>query len=116
MALTDKQISELRSIATSRYGSRQSPVTQPTVTAPQTARQRMMLDEEDEDKWYRGTMPTSSETLARIYTIGKSDPQQGQKLFDAFTSFQSDSKGNVTHCESPIDSIWRRRGNGSWNL
>lgn len=61
-----------------------------TATAPQTARQRMMLDEEDEDKWYRGTMPTSSETLARIYTIGKSDPQQGQKLFDAFTSFQSD--------------------------
>lgn len=61
-----------------------------TVSAPQTARQRMMLDEEDEDKWYRGTMPTSSETLARIYTIGKSDPQQGQKLFDAFTSFQSD--------------------------
>ena len=61
-----------------------------TVTAPQTARQRMMLDEEDEDKWYRGTMPTSSETLARIYTIGKSDPQQGQKLFDAFTSFQND--------------------------
>lgn len=61
-----------------------------TATAPQTARQRMMLDEEDEDKWYRGMMPTSSETLARIYTIGKSDPQQGQKLFDAFTSFQSD--------------------------
>ena len=61
-----------------------------TAAAPQTARQRMMLDEEDEDKWYRGTMPTSSETLARIYTIGKSDPQQGQKLFDAFTSFQND--------------------------
>lgn len=50
----------------------------------------MMLDEEDEDKWYRGTMPTSSETLARIYTIAKDDPAQGQKLFDAFTSFQSD--------------------------
>lgn len=61
-----------------------------TATAPQTARQRMMLDEDDEDKWYRGTMPTSSESLARIYTIAKSDPQQGQKLFDAFTSFQSD--------------------------
>lgn len=61
-----------------------------SAAAPQTARQRMMLDEEDEDKWYRGMMPTSSETLARIYTIGKSDPQQGQKLFDAFTSFQSD--------------------------
>ena len=62
-----------------------------TVSLPKTtARQRMMLDEEDEDKWYRGTMPTSSETLARIFTIGKSDPQQGQELFDAFTSYQND--------------------------
>lgn len=96
MAPTGNQINALRDIASSHYGDWKKPSgqaktdVQTTIPVPKTARQRMMLDEEDEDKWYRGTMPTSSETLARIYTIAKDDPAQGQKLFDAFTSFQSD--------------------------
>jgi len=78
--------------SSSSVGTRSTTVS-PTITMPkQTARQRMLAQEEDEDedRWYKGDTPTSSEIAARIYTIGKNDPEQGEALWNAFSGFTSD--------------------------
>lgn len=71
-------------------------VSAPTVTMPtQTARQRMLMQEEDDDRWYAGSEPTQSEILARIYTIGQQDPKQGEQLWNAFSAFSSDPSSPI---------------------
>lgn len=71
-------------------------VSAPTVTMPtQTARQRMLMQEEEDDRWYTGSEPTQSEILARIYTIGQQDPQQGEQLWNAFSAFSSDPSSPI---------------------
>lgn len=55
-----------------------------------SARQRLMFQEEEEEKWFRGDEPTGSEIAARIFKIGRDDPAQGEQLWNAFTRFQSD--------------------------
>lgn len=70
-------------------GSSRTQATQPTVTM-NSARQRLMFQEEEEEKWYRGSEPTRSEVTARICRIGQEDPEQGEKLWSMFTELQSD--------------------------
>lgn len=57
------------------------------LTTSSEARKYLLRDlkqEQEEDKWYAGDVPTSSETLARIYTISQQDPQKGQQLWDEY--------------------------------
>ena len=70
----------------------QSSVAQTTVKLPQTqsARQRMMFQEEKQDKWYKNDQPTSSEILARIYTVSQQDFSRGEQLWNTFQTFQND--------------------------
>lgn len=81
----------------SSAGTKQTGAAAPTVTMPkQSARQRMLMQEdEEEDRWYKGNEPTSSEILARIYTIGKDDPKQGEQLWSAFSSFANDPSSPI---------------------
>ena len=56
-----------------------------------SARQKLMYQpEEEEEKWYKGQTPTSSETLARIFTISKSNPTSGEPLWNAYMQFADD--------------------------
>lgn len=56
-----------------------------------SARQKLMYQpEEEEEKWYKGQTPTSSETLARIFTISKSNPASGEPLWNAYMQFADD--------------------------
>lgn len=70
----------------------QSGAAQATVKLPQTqsARQRMMFQEEKQDKWYKNDQPTSSEILARIYTVSQQDFSRGEQLWNTFQTFQND--------------------------
>lgn len=64
----------------------------PTATAQkaQTARQKMLYQQEEQPKWYGGETPTRSEAQAQIYRISQQDPAKGKQLFDAFQTFQAD--------------------------
>lgn len=64
----------------------------PTATAQkaQTARQKMLYQQEEQPKWYSGETPTRSEAQAQIYRISQQDPAKGKQLFDAFQTFQAD--------------------------
>lgn len=64
----------------------------PTATAQkaQTARQKMLYQQEEQPKWYSGETPTRSEAQAQIYRISQQDPAKGKQLFDAFRTFQAD--------------------------
>ncbi len=66
-----------------------APPIQPTVPL-NSARQRLMFQEEEEEKWFRGDEPTGGEIAARIFEIGRDDPAQGEQLWNAFARFQSD--------------------------
>lgn len=70
----------------------QSGAAQATVKLPQTqsARQRMMFQEEKQDRWYKNDQPTSSEILARIYTVSQQDFSRGEQLWNTFQTFQND--------------------------
>lgn len=56
----------------------------------QTARQKMLYQQEEQPKWYSGDTPTRSEAQAQIYRISQQDPEKGKQLFDAFQTFQAD--------------------------
>lgn len=79
-------------------GGVNSTITMPTVKTPkQTARQRMLAQEEDEEerRWYKGNEPTSSEIVARIYSIGKDDSAKGEQLWNAFSQLSADPSSPV---------------------
>lgn len=59
-------------------------------TQPQSATQQLQFQQKPQEKWYKGSQPTSSEFLAQIYTISQQDPVKGQDLFSAYTTLQSD--------------------------
>ena len=56
----------------------------------QTSRQKVLSQPVQEDKWYQGTMPTTSEMLARIYDIGKTDQQRASTLLDMYNHLSVD--------------------------
>ena len=62
----------------------------PTAQKAQTARQKMLYQQEEQPKWYSGETPTRSEAQAQIYRISQQDPAKGKQLFDAFQTFQAD--------------------------
>ena len=62
----------------------------PTAKKAQTARQKMLYQQEEQPKWYSGETPTRSEAQAQIYRISQQDPAKGKQLFDAFQTFQAD--------------------------
>lgn len=62
----------------------------PTAQKAQTARQKMLYQQEEQPKWYSGDTPTRSEAQAQIYRISQQDPEKGKQLFDAFQAFQAD--------------------------
>ena len=68
-----------------------------TVKLPQmqTARQKMLFQEEEQERWYKGEEPTSSEIMARIYTISQDDPTTGEKLWNNFQTFQNDPSSSI---------------------
>lgn len=68
-----------------------------TVKLPQaqSARQKMLFQEEEQEKWYLGDQPTTSEVMARIYTISQDDPTTGEQLWNAFQTFQNDPSSPV---------------------
>lgn len=61
-----------------------------TTQRAQTARQKMLYQQEEQPKWYSGDTPTRSEAQAQIYRISQVDPAKGRELFDAFQTFQAD--------------------------
>lgn len=61
-----------------------------TTQRAQTARQKMLYQQEEQPKWYSGDTPTRSEAQAQIYRISQQDPEKGKQLFDAFQTFQAD--------------------------
>lgn len=68
-----------------------------TVKLPQvqSARQKMLFQEEEQEKWYRGDQPTTSEILARIYTVSQDNPTEGEQLWNTFQTFQNDPSSPV---------------------
>lgn len=79
-----------------------------TMTAP-TARQNLLSrpDEDEEERWYKGSTPTASEMAARIMKIGKSDPTRGEELWSAFSHYyQNDAS-------SPIYNPYARATNSA---
>lgn len=68
-----------------------------TVKLPQTqsARQKMLFQEEEQERWYKGDEPTSSEIMARIYTISQNDPATGEQLWNNFQTFQNDPSSPI---------------------
>lgn len=74
----------------------QPTVQQPTVQQPTqtvqmpTVRQKLLAQQEPEESWYKGDQPTSSEVMARIYTIGQTNPNQASQLWDVFQGYQKD--------------------------
>lgn len=54
------------------------------------AQQKLLYQPETRKKWYSGDTPTSSEVLARIYSIGKTDSALGNNLYNTFTGYLSD--------------------------
>lgn len=62
----------------------------PPAQKAQTARQKMLYQQEEQPKWYSGDTPTRSEAQAQIYRISQVDPAKGKQLFDAFQTFQAD--------------------------
>lgn len=62
----------------------------PTAQKTQTARQKMLYQQEAQPKWYSGDTPTRSEAQAQIYRISQVDPAKGRELFDAFQTFTAD--------------------------
>ena len=59
-----------------------------------SARQQL-LTQPTEEKWYSGSTPTNSEVLARIYTIGRNDPEQGKKLFYSYENMRKDPSSPI---------------------
>ena len=79
-----------------------------TMNAP-TARQNLLSrpDEDEEERWYKGDIPTASEMAARITKIGKSDPARGEQLWSAFSHYyQNDAS-------SPIYNPYTRATNSA---
>lgn len=62
----------------------------PIAQKTQTARQKMLYQQEAQPKWYSGDTPTRSEAQAQIYRISQVDPTKGRELFDAFQTFTAD--------------------------
>lgn len=61
-----------------------------------TARQRLLHTSiDEEEKWYKGDTPTTSETLARVYTIAQSNPNKGEALWNAYLQFADDPSSPV---------------------
>lgn len=81
-------------------GTQKQAVVKPTVTtakrdrltATPTKRQSLLFQpqEDEEERWYKGDQPTSSEVLARIYTQYKDKPEEGQQALNEFVRFQDD--------------------------
>lgn len=63
---------------------------------PQTAQQQLQSKQEPQqaEKWYQGSQPTFNESLARIYTISKTDYNKGKQLYDQLMGFASDPTSN----------------------
>lgn len=79
-----------------------------TMNTP-TARQNLLSrpDEDEEERWYKGGIPTASEMAARITKIGKSDPARGEQLWSAFSHYyQNDAS-------SPIYNPYTRATNSA---
>lgn len=85
---------------------------QTTVSLPvstnMSARQRLLAQPTQTDKWYSGDSPTSSEIMARIYTIGKINPEEGKQLYTTYQTMQADPS-------SPIYNPYTRSTNKAIN-
>lgn len=55
------------------------------------ARQKLLAQQEAASKWYQGDTPTSSEALARIYTIAQEDSARAEQLYNAYIGFTQDA-------------------------
>lgn len=75
-----------------------SPVADNVNKSKTTARQTMMAMPAPQSKWYKGNQPTSAEMVARIYSIGKVDSEQGRKLFDDFSALRQDPTSPIYDC------------------
>lgn len=72
---------------------------QPTVAMPSasnvSARQRLLYQPTQDDKWYSGDAPTSSDIMARIFTIGKTNPEESKQLFATYQTMQADPSSPI---------------------
>lgn len=72
---------------------------QPTVAMPSasnvSARQRLLYQPTQADKWYSGDAPTSSDIMARIFTIGKTNPEESKQLFATYQTMQADPSSPI---------------------
>lgn len=100
---TSERLNRAFQIITDKENSENTQFQTPTVTSTQTNRQKL-LSQPDEDSWFQGTVPTSSEILARIYDIGQTDRKKAENLYNTYNQLSSDPT-------SPIYSPYRQATN-----
>ena len=60
-------------------------------TMQQTARQQLLSQPDtSSQRWYSGSVPTTSETLARIYSIGQTDRAKADQLYNSYIYYTQD--------------------------